>query len=118
MGLFLSKIRTNYFFFIHLATTNLPNSSYLGVFTNRALCFESLGGMPGPYIKWFLESIGCDGLAKLLNGFENRKAWAQTTFSYTTGDKDAPIHTFVGKTYGNIVPPRGVSKYALFYVLF
>lgn len=82
------------------------------------MCYESLGGMPGPYIKWFLESIGCEGLAKLVSGFENKRAWAQTTFSYTTGDKDAPIHTFVGKTYGHIVAPRGISKYVFVFYLF
>ena len=28
---------------------------------DTSLCFNALGGMPGPYIKWFLKSIGPSG---------------------------------------------------------
>lgn len=28
---------------------------------DTCLCFNALGGMPGPYIKWFLEKIGPQG---------------------------------------------------------
>ena len=27
-----------------------------------SLCFNALGGMPGPYIKWFLKSVGREGV--------------------------------------------------------
>ncbi len=29
---------------------------------DTSLCFNALGGMPGPYIKWFLKEIGPTGL--------------------------------------------------------
>ena len=28
---------------------------------DTSLCFNALGGMPGPYIKWFLKSCGPSG---------------------------------------------------------
>ncbi len=31
---------------------------------DTCLCFNALGGMPGPYIKWFLEPLGPKGLHK------------------------------------------------------
>jgi inosine triphosphate pyrophosphatase len=40
---------------------------------DTSLCFNALGGLPGPYIKWFLSKIGPEGnkkpnkIIKLLN---------------------------------------------------
>lgn len=28
---------------------------------DTCLCFNALGGMPGPYIKWFLKAVGPSG---------------------------------------------------------
>ena len=33
---------------------------------DTCLCFNALGGMPGPYIKWFLDKIGPQGMNKSL----------------------------------------------------
>lgn len=33
---------------------------------DTSLCFNALGGLPGPYIKWFLEKLGHDGLNRML----------------------------------------------------
>jgi inosine/xanthosine triphosphate pyrophosphatase family protein len=33
---------------------------------DTSLCFNALGGLPGPYIKWFLEKCGHEGLNKML----------------------------------------------------
>ncbi|CAN6476944.1 unnamed protein product [Victoria cruziana] len=30
---------------------------------DTCLCFNALGGLPGPYIKWFLQKIGHEGIA-------------------------------------------------------
>lgn len=35
---------------------------------DTSLCFNALGGLPGPYIKWFLEKLMPEGLYKLLAG--------------------------------------------------
>lgn len=33
---------------------------------DTSLCFNALKGLPGPYIKWFYEKLGSDGLHRLL----------------------------------------------------
>ncbi|KAF8058910.1 inosine triphosphate pyrophosphatase [Scenedesmus sp. PABB004] len=33
---------------------------------DTSLCFNALQGLPGPYIKWFLEKLGHDGLNRML----------------------------------------------------
>ncbi|CAF4242594.1 unnamed protein product, partial [Rotaria magnacalcarata] len=32
---------------------------------DTSLCFNALHGLPGPYIKWFLDKLGHDGLNKM-----------------------------------------------------
>lgn len=39
---------------------------------DTSLCFNALNGLPGPYIKWFYESIGNTGLVRMLDGFEDK----------------------------------------------
>jgi len=73
---------------------------------DTSLCFNALGGLPGPYIKWFLDKTGLDGLNKLLLGYEDKSAYAQTIFAYTEG-KNKPIQLFIGRIDGEIVPARG-----------
>jgi inosine triphosphate pyrophosphatase len=36
---------------------------------DTSLCFNAMGGLPGPYIKWFLEKLGHDGLNRMLGEF-------------------------------------------------
>lgn len=73
---------------------------------DTSLCFYALGGLPGPYIKWFLEKCGHDGLNKMLAGFNDNSAYAQTVFAFTLGP-GCPVEVFDGRTEGKIVPPRG-----------
>jgi ribokinase/non-canonical purine NTP pyrophosphatase (RdgB/HAM1 family) len=73
---------------------------------DTSLCFNALNGMPGMYIKWFLEKLGHDGLNKILDGFDDKSAYAQTVIAFTAGFGEE-IHTFEGRTYGKIVPARG-----------
>eukprot|EP00396_MALV-II-16_sp_LP-1_P000229 gene229-8_t len=54
------------------------------IFTeDTSLCYTSLKGMPGPYIKWFLEKLGHEGLNNLLHAYEDKSAYAQTIFACT-----------------------------------
>jgi inosine triphosphate pyrophosphatase len=73
---------------------------------DTSLCFNALGGMPGPYIKWFLEKCGHDGLNNMLVGFDDKSAYAQTVVAFTTGP-GAEVQVFDGRTNGKIVQPRG-----------
>ncbi|KAG2487061.1 hypothetical protein HYH03_014307 [Edaphochlamys debaryana] len=77
---------------------------------DTSLCFNALKGLPGPYIKWFLEKLGHDGLNRMLAGFEDKTAYAQCIFAYTPGPDTEPI-VFVGRTPGRIVPARGPSDF-------
>jgi inosine triphosphate pyrophosphatase len=77
---------------------------------DTCLCFNALGGLPGPYIKWFLEKLGHTGLNKMLDGFDDRSAYAQCTFAYTPSPDQEPL-VFVGKTHGKIVAARGPSDF-------
>jgi Ham1 family len=50
-------------------------------------CFgeQALDMCAGPYIKWFLEKLGHEGLNKMLEGFEDKSAYAQCIFAYSSG---------------------------------
>jgi len=73
---------------------------------DTCLGFRAHGGLPGPYIKWYLDKLGVEGLPKLLAGFEDKAAEAICTFAYSDGADCEPL-IFVGKTPGCIVEPRG-----------
>lgn len=76
-----------------------------------SLEFDALNGLPGPYIKWFLESLGHDGLNRLLVGFgEERGAQAVCTIAYAEDANAEPI-LFQGITRGKIVPARGPNSF-------
>ncbi|EHK50506.1 hypothetical protein TRIATDRAFT_296935 [Trichoderma atroviride IMI 206040] len=77
---------------------------------DTALCFNALKGLPGPYIKWFLDSLGHQGLNNLLAAYEDKSAEAVCTFAYSPGPGRDPI-IFQGRTPGRIVPARGPSNF-------
>jgi len=65
---------------------------------DTALCFDALGGLPGPYIKWFLQGVGLEGLNRMLEGFPEKSAKAICTFAYCEGPDSEPI-LFQGITH-------------------
>ncbi|PWY64996.1 nucleoside triphosphatase [Aspergillus heteromorphus CBS 117.55] len=77
---------------------------------DTALEFHALGGLPGPYIKSFLDALGHEGLNKLLDSFETRKADAVCTFAFCSGPGSDPV-LFQGRTEGVIVRPRGPANF-------
>uniref|UniRef100_A0A915P718 Uncharacterized protein n=1 Tax=Meloidogyne floridensis TaxID=298350 RepID=A0A915P718_9BILA len=62
---------------------------------DTCLCFNAFEGLPGPYIKWFLEKLKPEGLIKLLAGFEDKSGYALCTFAYCKG-VNQQIYTFQG----------------------
>lgn len=75
---------------------------------DTSLCFNAMKGLPGPYIKWFLDKLQPEGLHKMLMGFEDKTAIAVCTFAYHPGDSpDDKVLLFQGRTDGVIVEPRG-----------
>ncbi|KAG5249732.1 inosine triphosphate pyrophosphatase family protein [Salix suchowensis] len=77
---------------------------------DTCLCFNALKGLPGPYIKWFLQKIGHEGLNNLLMAYEDKSAYALCAFSFALGPDAEPI-TFLGKTLGKIVAARGPNDF-------
>uniref|UniRef100_A0A914NWG0 Inosine triphosphate pyrophosphatase n=1 Tax=Meloidogyne incognita TaxID=6306 RepID=A0A914NWG0_MELIC len=77
---------------------------------DTCLCFNAFGGLPGPYIKWFLEKLKPEGLIKLLAGFEDKSGYALCTFAYCKG-VNQQIYTFQGRTEGVIVENRGSRQF-------
>ncbi|EZG67376.1 inosine triphosphate pyrophosphatase [Gregarina niphandrodes] len=72
---------------------------------DTSLGFDAMGGLPGPYIRWFLEELGNEGLTKMLVGFEDKGAEAKTTMCLMNGC-DEPL-VVEGVCHGQIVEPRG-----------
>jgi len=74
---------------------------------DTCLCFNALKGLPGPYIKWFLDKLKPEGLHKMLSAYDDKTAYALCTFAYSTGNPEDEIILFHGQTDGQIVEPRG-----------
>lgn len=64
----------------------------------------------GPYIKWFLDKLGAEGLHKLLAGWDDKSAKAICTLAYAE-DENSDVLLFRGETYGQIVFPRGTREF-------
>lgn len=63
---------------------------------DTSLCFNALNGLPGVYIKWFLEKTGHTGLNNLLAAYDDKTAYAQCVFSFCKGPGEKAV-TFVGR---------------------
>ena len=75
-----------------------------------SLCFNAFNGLPGPYIKDFLDSVGREGLWKMIQNFEDKTAYAQCIFAFCEGPDAEPI-VFNGRCNGRIVEPRGDNAF-------
>ena len=67
---------------------------------DTGLFVEALNGFPGPYTHYADDTIGENGLLKLLNGVENRNAYFKEVLAYCEYGRE-PI-TFIGITKGKI----------------
>ena len=70
------------------------------------LRFDSLGGLPGPFIKFFVDADdGLEKLCRMLDGFTDRGAYAETVFGYYDGSR---LELIRGGLSGSIAEhPRG-----------
>lgn len=76
---------------------------------DTSLYFDALKGLPGPLIKWFMKTIGNEGLFKMAEAFGNYGAEAKTIIGYTDGSGN--IEFFEGSVRGTIVAPRGETNF-------
>lgn len=73
---------------------------------DTSLCFSALQNLPGPYIKWFLDSCGHKGLNDMIAFSADKSGYAQTIVGFCAGPNE-DVYVFDGRTKGVIVPARG-----------
>jgi XTP/dITP diphosphohydrolase len=71
---------------------------------DTAFCIDALHGFPGPYAAYVLDTLGNEGILKLMEGVTNQDARFITAIAYA--DREG-IRVFKGTIDGRIVPPRG-----------
>lgn len=68
---------------------------------DTSLFIDSLNGLPGPFVKFFLQSIKNEGICKIVNSYsENLGASAKTLIGLI--DKEGKMHFFEGQILGTI----------------
>ena len=66
---------------------------------------NALNGFPGPYAAYVLDTVGMEGVLRLLEGKEDRSAYFETAIAYA--DADGTVRVFRGVVEGTVVSPRG-----------
>lgn len=74
---------------------------------DSGLFVEALNGFPGTYTHYVDDTLGEDGLLKLLDGIENRNAYFKEVLAYCEYGSE-PI-TFIGITKGKIAKEKSGS---------
>ncbi len=76
---------------------------------DTGLALSAMNGFPGALIKWFLQSLGTDGICRVLQAETDRQARATTVFGYHDGTS---CHVFAGTVAGSIPDtPRGTRGF-------
>ncbi|MBN2458646.1 RdgB/HAM1 family non-canonical purine NTP pyrophosphatase [Candidatus Woesearchaeota archaeon] len=76
---------------------------------DTSLCFNALGGLPGPYVKDFIKKIGIKGLYELASKYPDVGAVAVCSIGYCEPGKKPLV--FQGRIKGKIVSPRGDTRF-------
>jgi len=76
---------------------------------DTSLYLDCLKGLPGPLIKWFLKTVGNEGLANIAEKLANYEAEAKTIIGYAKNHEQ--IYFFEGSVKGRIVKPKGTSGF-------
>jgi non-canonical purine NTP pyrophosphatase (RdgB/HAM1 family) len=70
-----------------------------------AFTIYALGKLPGPFIKWFINEVGYEGLCRLADSDPDRKAKTAVCYAYFDGHE---AHFFEGELEGSMPDhPRG-----------
>ena len=62
---------------------------------DTGLTFAAWNGLPGALIRWFLTSVGNDGICTMLDGFTDRRAVAESCIGFYDGTKFAAFSATV-----------------------
>jgi len=77
---------------------------------DTSLEFSAWLGLPGPYIKFFLQNMKVEGIPTLLAGYCDKSAKAMTIMGCMDGTDSEP-KLIIGETHGKIVEPRGSKAF-------
>lgn len=73
------------------------------------LSCPAMGGLPGPFIKWFLDALGVEGFSRLMQTYDNQSAHGKICFGLYDG---RDMRFFEGEMRGIISPePRGAGGF-------
>ncbi|KKQ41866.1 MAG: Ham1-like protein [Microgenomates group bacterium GW2011_GWC1_37_8] len=76
---------------------------------DTSLYFDAWNGLPGALVRWFLDTVECEGICRMMDKEINRKAWAESVVAYHNG-KDIKI--FSAKLEGTVPQkPKGEYKF-------
>ena len=79
------------------------------VVEEAGLDLAALNGFPGPLVKWMLEAVGAEGMARTAHSLGDRRASARCFLLYKDGDREVIAE---GRTEGTLVlPPRGAHGF-------
>ena len=75
-----------------------------------SLSFTALAGLPGPFVKFFVDAPnGMEIMCRMLDGFDDRSAYATTTYGYFDGSE---VFFNEGRIDGAVAQtPRGDGGY-------
>lgn len=72
---------------------------------DTGLYVDAWNGLPGAFVRWFLQSVGTEGICQMLADFEDLSARAETCIGFYDGDA---FRSFLGSVEGSIAQsPRG-----------
>lgn len=75
------------------------------VVEETGLYLDAFGGFPGPLVKWMLEAMGAEGIARAVHALGDPRATAHCALLYRDAETELVAD---GKTSGRLVPePRG-----------
>ncbi|MEE9585501.1 MAG: XTP/dITP diphosphatase [Nitrososphaerales archaeon] len=69
---------------------------------DAGLFIESLNSFPGPYSAYVYETLGCEGVLKLLEGQEDRRAEFRSAIAYIDDLMKPAVKIFLGVATGRI----------------
>ena len=82
------------------------------VVEDTSLSLSALGGFPGPLVKWLLESVGVEGIARVGKALGDDQAVAACALVYKFGSAPEDRLTATVEVPGRLAdPPRGLGGF-------
>lgn len=76
---------------------------------DAGVIFNALGNLPGPLVKWFIQSLSTEGLCRLLDGYADRSAVDVSCLGYYDGQS---LKIVRAECVGHIAQhPRGSDQW-------